>query len=140
MELKEHAKLYLKLRADYEEARYQAIKAEKEWRQSEADMIDAMLDAKESFFKIHGTELSFGLSERFSVSITEHNNDQVRAWLVKTEGDDGPFLVEVPSKSAVTEHVKTCVRINRENGDEDSKSIPEFLKLKTRPTLSCRGR
>ncbi len=140
MDLKEHAHLYLRSRVEYETAKKETARLEKEWRQTEKDMIDAMLDKKESFFRIHGTELSFGLSEHFGISVTQDNSDSVRAWLVETEGDDGPFLVEIPSKPAIAEHVKKLVATNRLRGNEDSEGIPEFLKLKTRPTLSCRGR
>jgi len=140
MEMKAHAQMYLDMRKAYEKCKDAANLAEKTWRQTEKDMIDAMLDKKEKSFKILGTELSFGLSEHFDISVTEKNGDQVRTWLVETEGDDGPFLVEIPSKPAIMDHVKACVLVNRENGDEDSKGIPEFLKLKTRPILNCRGR
>jgi hypothetical protein len=140
MELAEHADLYLAKRKAYDEAKKRADDLEKAWRQVEADMINAMLAKKEKFFKLVGTGMSFGLAERFSISVTEKNKDQVRAWLVETTGDDAPFLVEVPDKPSVQAHVKKLVEANRQAGDRDSEGLPEFLNIKTSPKLSCRGR
>lgn len=139
MELMEHAKHYLRARNEADMAKKRQKEREAEWRQIEADMITAMLAKKEKFFKMP-SGLSFGLSERFSISITEENQAQVRAWLVETTGDDGPFLVEVPNKPAVQEHVKKLVEVNRKAGESDSEGLPEFLNVKTSPKLSCRGR
>ncbi len=139
MELKDHADLYLTMRRRADEAKEIAKEHETRWRQVEADMIAAMLAKKEKFFKMP-SGLSFGLSERFSISVTQENEAQVRAWLVETTGDDGPFLQEVPNKPAVQEHVKKLVEVNRKAGDSDSEGLPEFLNVKTSPKLSCRGR
>lgn len=139
MELMEHAELYLKARHRADCAKEIAKEDEKAWRQIEADMITAMLAKKEKFFKMP-SGLSFGLSERFSISVTQENEAQVRAWLVETIGDDGPFLVEVPNKAAVQDHVKKLVEVNRKAGDTDSEGLPEFLNVKTSPKLSCRGK
>lgn len=139
MDLMDHAAEYLKARARADCAKQIAKEDEKAWRQVEADMIAAMLAKKEQFFKMPNG-LSFGLSERFSISVTQENEAQVRAWLIETTGDDGPFLQEVPNKPAVQEHVKKLVEVNRKAGDTDSEGLPEFLNVKTSPKLSCRGR
>ncbi len=139
MELMDHAELYLTMRKRADKAKATAKEYEATWRQVEADMITAMLAKKEKFFKMP-SGLSFGLSERFSISVTQENEARIRSWLVETTGDDGPFLVEVPNKPAVQEHVKKLVEENRKAGDSDGEGLPEFLNVKTSPKLSCRGR
>lgn len=139
MDLPDHAESYLLKRQRYDEAKKVSSRLEAEWRQTERDFVDAMLDKKVSSFKMASSGMSFTLSEHLGVSVTQKNDGEIRSWLVATEGDDAPFLMEMCSKPAVTEHVKKIVKSNRLGGQPDDAEVPEFLKVKTRPVLSCRG-
>ena len=140
MELNEHVAWFLTTKRRYDEAHQKSQEAHRKWRQAETDFIDALLNEKVKTFKHLETGEVFGLSEHFGVSVTQNNTDLIREWLVESEGDDAPYLTEVCDKKAVTEHVKTLVEKNRQDGCADEDGVPQFLKLKTRPVLSHRNK
>ena len=140
MNLNLHVNRYREAREGYNEAHKISQQAHQKWKDTERDFIDAMLNERVKTFKHLETGEVFGLSERFGVSVTENNNDQIRNWLVDEAGDDAPFISEVCNKQAVTDYVKTRVEKNRQEDKGDEDGIPEFLNLKTRPVLSHRNK
>ena len=140
MELNDHVNRFLMAKLEYEIAHKRSQERHKEWRQTEADFIDGMLDQQIKTFKHLETGEVFGLSEHFGISVTQNNTDLIRNWLVESEGDDSPYLTEVCDKRAVTAHVKGLVINNRQGGKADEDGVPEFLNLKTRPVLSHRNK
>lgn len=135
MELKEYAQTYLDLREIYEEARKVSNAAEKEWRKAESELIEHMQEAHVGSWKDTETKHQFTLAENTSISCAQTNYDAIRNWVHDQTGDEGPFLMEIPSKKAVLAFVKDKVAANRQTGDPDSHGLPDFLNLKTRPIL-----
>ena len=127
---------YFWARLAYEEAKTLSDIAYKKWRAMEYALVDAMLDeGTKSISREDGTNIS--LRESFSASVNQDNMDDIRTWLVERFGDDAPYVIEVVSKPALIEMLKT--KIADGSLDMGAGEVPEFLDVKTRPALSVRG-
>lgn len=133
--LHELAEIYLSKRDSYDQAYKESADAERAWRAAEREMIEYMIEHQVGAWKDRETEVKFELASRTSISFTMQNRQQIRDWLMEMTGDDEPFLVAMPDKTAVTNYIKELVNANRQDGDPDDKDIPGFLNLNTRPIL-----
>ena len=120
---------YREAREAYEVAHAASAEAHKAWRAAERELVDLMLD--QHVKKVTIGELTPLLVNAVSISVTQDNYDSIREWLVETVGDDKDFVVTVPHKPTVLQHVKKLV--------EEGEEIPAFLQCDTRPTLRVDG-
>lgn len=124
---------YYEARSAYDEAHALSVEADKLRRQKERELIDYMIE-----HQIKKVERADGttplLVQGVTISVTQENYEEIREWLRETVGDDADFLVTVPHKPAILEHVKKQL----EEG-VDAQDMPAFLKCDTRPALRVNG-
>ena len=77
----------------------------------------------------------FILYKQFTFSATKDNEQEIRDWLMKTEGDDTPYLHEKINKTALEEMLKRKVI----NEHIPEKEFPDFLHLSTHPIVHVRS-
>jgi hypothetical protein len=132
-ELNLKAEAYYEARRDYEAKKAASNIADTERRRREAELVDYMIEHQiKSFDRNDGTKPLLAAS--VSISVTKDNYDQIRAWLLETEGDDKDYVETVVSKPAVLELVKKKLKAG-----DDVSDFPDFLKPDTRPTLRVNG-
>ena len=121
---------YYSCRGAYEACKKVSDGAYKDMRDAERELIDYMIEngIKKLSFDDGTTPI---LVSTTSISVTQETYEQIREWLRETVGDDKDFLVTLPHKPTILEHVKKMIA----NGEEP----PAFLKVDTRPTLRIDG-
>lgn len=125
---------YAIARARHDAARKAASDAFAEQAKLEKELVDIMLEEKVKSFALDNG-MSVSMRKRFDLSVNKDNEEQVRTWLMETEGDVEPFCKKVLYKPAV-------VKLLKDKAADDSldlTTIPEFLNLKTTPGISVRG-
>lgn len=127
-DINELTDLYYEARRLYDEITAEQKTRSRIMRTREMAMVDAMLELGwTSINRTDGTKPT--LAAHFDISLTKDNEQQARAWLMETEGDDAPFLKEKLDKTAVRALLK-------EKGEDD---VPDFFNVKTRPVLRVTG-
>lgn len=125
---------YITARKASDEAHRKSAEAMAVTRAVEKDFIDAMVDAGVKSLNWEDG-IAFHLAKRFSISVNKDNDYQVREWLTTVHGDVHKFEKLILHKPTVTTYVKEQI----EHGELDLSTVPEFLALKTSPTLNVRG-
>jgi len=124
---------YYQARDYYDLAKHASDEADKVRREKERELVDYMIE-----HQIKKVSLADGttpiLVSATSISVTMDNYEAIREWLRDTVGDDADFLVTIPHKPAILEHVKK--RIEQGDAPQD---FPDFLKCDTRPALRVDG-
>jgi hypothetical protein len=124
---------YYEARADYDAKHKASSDADKVRRARERELVDYMIEHQiKKVSRNDGTTPL--LVSATSIACNQENAEQIRKWLVETEGDDSDYMVNVLSKPAVLELVKKKIK----QGD-DPTEFPEFLKVDARPTLRVDG-
>lgn len=124
---------YYEARKAYDEAHRLSSEADKVRRQKERELVDYMMENQiKKVSREDGTTPI--LVSAASIACNQENAEEVRKWLVETEGDDADFMVTVLSKPAVLELVKKKLKAG-----DDPTDFPEFLKVDARPTLRVDG-
>lgn len=124
---------YYEARAAYDEAHRLSSEADALRRAKERELVDYMIEHQiQKIERADGTKPL--LVSAVSIACTAENSEQIRKWLVETEGDDADFMVNVLHKPAVLELVKKKIK----EGDDPSE-FPAFLKCDSRPTLRVDG-
>lgn len=124
---------FYKAREDYDRAHEISVHAHALMKDAERVAVEKMLDAGTNSLGLDdGTHVS--LRKRFSCSVTENNEDQIREWLTEVEGDDAQFIVEKVHKPALVEWMRKKFEETMDEGD-----VPDFLNLNTSPALTVRG-
>lgn len=121
---------YLEARSVYDNIHKLSQEAHQKMKSMEYELVDEMLNTGVSSQGMDDG-LSIHLRKQYNCSVTQQNEEQVREWLIETEGDDSQFVVEKVNKPALLEWMK-------DKGLEPD-DAPEFLKLSTRPGLTVRG-
>jgi len=130
MNAKEKIDAFYEAREAYEQAHKLSGEMFAAMKDAERAAVDKMLEeGLKSMGRDDGTHVS--LRKQYTCSVTLDNEDQVRQWLVDTNGDDAQFVVEKVHKPALLEWMREKAM---EVGD-----VPDFLKLNTTPALSVRG-
>ncbi len=124
---------YYEARTAYDEAKAESDRLEKLWREQEGKLIDRMMD-----LQIKSITLGDGsrptLAKSVSVKCNKETYDDVRQWLVATEGDDADFVETLPNRFKVIAHVKKKIEAGA-----DIDTFPEFLAVSTKPTMRVLG-
>lgn len=105
---------------------------------AKAKLVEAMLEGDKQLVKFRDGELagmSFYLKTQFAISCTVTNEDAIKNWLHERYGDLHEFTAEKVIKKTVEERLKTDI----EGEQLDEFEVPDFMKLKTRPDVSCTG-
>lgn len=124
---------YYEARKAYDEAHRLSSEADKARRAAERALVDFMIEHQiKKVSRDDGTTPI--LVSATSIACNQENAEQIREWLVETEGDDTDYMVTVLSKPAVLELVKKKIKKGA-----DPSEFPEFLKCDTRPTLRVDG-
>ena len=134
MSVKAACDIYYEWRRRHQEAKAAAADiAQRLWHAEQA-LIDAMLNEDMKTMKREdGTTVS--LRRKFSCSVTQKNQDDIRDWLVERFGDDSEYVKEIVDKPALAAKLQSML-------DEDEieiDNLPEFLSASTRPAVSVRG-
>jgi hypothetical protein len=130
----EKFRAYAIARARHDDAKKAASDAYAEQAKLEKELIDVMLEEKVKSFTLENG-MSVGMRKRFDLSVNKDNEEQVRTWLMETEGDVEPFCKKVLYKPAVVKMLKDKAAEDK----LDMTTIPEFLNLKTTPGITVRG-
>lgn len=124
---------YYEARAEYDRLKALSDAADRVRRDRERELVDYMIENQ-----IKKVSLADGttplLVQAISCSVTQENYDDIREWLRNSVGDDADFIVTIPHKPTILEHIKKLVK----EGD-DPADFPAFLKVDTRPTLRVDG-
>lgn len=124
---------YYAARSAYDEAHRLSSEADAFRRQKERELVDYMMENQcKKHGRTDGTTLI--LVSAASIACNQENAEQIRKWLVDTEGDDSDYMVTVLHKPAVLELVKKKLK-----GGDDPTDFPDFLKVDARPTLRVDG-
>lgn len=123
---------YVAARQAYDEAHKLSVEADKVRREREREFVDMMLETQTKKIEIGG--LTPILVSSVSIACNQENAEDIRKWLVETQGDDADYMVTVLHKPAVLELVKKKIK-----GGDDPTDFPEFLKCDARPTLRVDG-
>lgn len=124
---------YYAARAAYDEAHRISSEADALRRQRERELVDYMIENQiKKISRDDGTTTI--LVSATSIACNQENAEDIRKWLVNTEGDDTDYMVNVLSKPAVLELVKKKIKAG-----EDPSDFPEFLKVDTRPNVRVDG-
>lgn len=125
--------IYYAARRDYDQKKQLSNEADKVRRAREAELVDYMIEHQiKSVSRNDGTTPLLAAS--VSISVTKDNYQQIRDWLLQTEGDDKDYVETIVSKPAVLELVKKKLKAG-----DDVTDFPDFLKPDTRPTLRVNG-
>jgi hypothetical protein len=138
MTLQDKIDAYLETRVAYDVIHAESSALYAQHQGAKAALVDAMLEEEKQAVKFGEGELkgmSFFLKNVFSVSCTEANNDECIEWLQEKYGDAAEFTVERVNKRLLEEKLKTDI----EGEELDEFDVPDFMKLKTRPDVSCTG-
>ena len=129
---------YLETRMDYDKAHAVSSSCYTQHQAAKSTLVDAMLDAKQQSVKFRDGELAgmnFFLRNIFSISCTEKNEEEVKDWLHDHYGDVNEFTTMKVHKKTVEERLKEDI----EGEKLDEFDVPDFMKLKTRPDVTCTG-
>lgn len=138
MTLQDKIEAYLDTRVAYDVAHAISSDLYGQHQGAKQALVEAMLDEDKQAVKFGDGELkgmNFFLKNVFSVSCTEANNDEWIAWLQERYGDAAEYTIERVNKKAVEEKLKTDI----EGEELDQFEVPDFVKLKTRPDVTCTG-
>lgn len=125
---------YYAARRAYDEAHAASQAAFAAMADTERELIDCMLDEGVKSFKLDdGTTVS--MKRQFAISVNQDNEFLLREWLTEEEGDIELFSKKTLDKSAITARIKERI----EAGTLDESTVPEFLKLNTRPSVMVMG-
>lgn len=127
-------KAYYAARTSYDEAKQISDDLDKIRRGKEADLVDYMIE-----HQIKKVSLGDGttplLVNAVSISVKQENYEEIREWLRDTVGDDADFMVTIPHKPAILEHIKKKIEVEK----FDASDFPPFLQCSTRPALRVNG-
>lgn len=139
MELQPLIDEYLDTRMAYDAAHAISSSKYAQHQAAKAKLVEAMVEKEQQSVKF-GEEsryagMHFFLQSQFSISCNAQNEDDVKDWLHERYGDVHEFTAMKVVKKAVEERLKNDIE-----GDQlDEFEVPDFMKLKTRPDVSCRG-
>lgn len=125
---------YISTRLAYDDAHAISAGADAAHKVVKAQLVNAMIEAREKGKKMD-FGLNFNLRNVFSISCNQDNEEDVKTWLHDRYGDIEQFTVIKVAKKAVEERLKTDI----EGEELDEFDVPDFMKLKTRPDVSCTG-
>lgn len=125
---------YVETRLAYDDAHEISSAANKEHKQAKAQLVEKMIEDKQKGVKLdYG--IAFSLRNQFSISCNKDNEEDVKDWLHGHYGDIEEFTVMKVDKKTVEERLKADI----EGEQLDEFDVPDFMKLKTRPDVSCTG-
>lgn len=125
---------YISTRLAYDDAHAISSAADKEHKRAKGAMVEKMLEDNQKGVKLENG-LAFNMRNQFSISCNKDNEEQVKDWLQDHYGDVEEFTVLKVDKKTVEEKLKGDIEGER----LDEFDVPEALKLKTRPDVSCTG-
>jgi hypothetical protein len=125
---------YTSTRLTYDDAHAISAAADKEHKAAKAKLVDQMIADEQRGVKLDNG-LAFNLRNQFSISCNKENEEDVKEWLHGHYGDVNEFTVEKVDKKTVEERLQADI----EGEQLDEFDVPEFMKLKTRPDVSCTG-
>lgn len=129
---------YLKTRLAYDDAHAVSSDRYKQYQGAKAKLSEAMVEAQQQGVKFRDGELAgmnFFLKNQFGISCNAENEEQIKEWLHDRYGDVHEFTTQKVVKKTVEDRLKSDI----EGEQLDEFEVPDFMKLKTRPDVSCTG-
>jgi hypothetical protein len=132
-ELNTKTEAYYDARREYDLAKSISNAKAFTWRQKEQELVDYMIEHQlKKFSRDDGTTPT--LVNSVNISVVKGNFEEIRQWLIDTEGDDSDYLETVVSKPAVLALVKKKLKAG-----DDVTDLPDYLKASSRPSLRVTG-
>jgi len=125
---------YISTRLAYDDAHDISVQADSEHKAAKRKLVEGMVAARERGKKMD-FGIAFNLRDQFSISCNKENEADVKDWLHERYGDIEQFTTLKVDKSTVEDQLKADI----EGEELDLFDVPDFMKLKTRPDVSCTG-